>query len=332
MRCFICKGNFGSINTLFVHLRHRHGLYDEHRALYKCGQGVCSRTFSSFSGYRRHLKTHHNEHRLELLPAGEPAVGPPILLDQDIQGDEVDQNDAADDEVPMDDDLPILSPEEIQRHACAFIGNFSSRPTIPETCVNDIVNSANSLMETIVNSAAAAVAAAFTNHGLPPESPALDQIQSHLSILQNPFEDLNSDYKRMKYCRSNGMVQPREISLGLRYENRLSKETKQIQQVAVNDTFTYVPILETLESLVKHPDVLYHVTHQHTSNDGVMRDFCDCQLFDEIDLFNEDPNALQLQFFYDDFVTVNPLGSKTIHKLGAFYFVLKNLPLQLIPS
>lgn len=34
-----------------------------------------------------------------------------------------------------------------------------------------------------------------------------------------------------------------------------------------------------------------------------------------------------LEVFYDDFETTNPLGTKTgVHKLGGFYYVIKNLP------
>lgn len=48
------------------------------------------------------------------------------------------------------------------------------------------------------------------------------------------------------------------------------------------------------------------------------------------ELFSSHPKAIQLQLFYDDFETVNPLGSKTaVHKLGGIYFTLRNLPVHL---
>lgn len=40
--------------------------------------------------------------------------------------------------------------------------------------------------------------------------------------------------------------------------------------------------------------------------------------------------SLQIQLYYDDFETANPLGSKlSVHKVGALYFVLRNLPPKL---
>lgn len=39
------------------------------------------------------------------------------------------------------------------------------------------------------------------------------------------------------------------------------------------------------------------------------------------------PQALQLQIYYDDVEVCNPLGSKTkIHEVGVFYFSILNIP------
>lgn len=64
----------------------------------------------------------------------------------------------------------------------------------------------------------------------------------------------------------------------------------------------------------------------HISNDGYMRDFCDGKKFRSHPLFSLDKTAIQINLFFDELEVVNPLGSKAgVHKLGAFYFVLKNL-------
>lgn len=65
----------------------------------------------------------------------------------------------------------------------------------------------------------------------------------------------------------------------------------------------------------------------HKSTDGKMRDYCDGAHFAKHVLYNKHPNALQIQLYFDDLETTNPLGSKTkIHKMGAVYFSLRNLP------
>ena len=45
----------------------------------------------------------------------------------------------------------------------------------------------------------------------------------------------------------------------------------------------------------------------------------------ENQLFNSEPNALQICLYHDDFNIVNPLGNKTQkYKISAFYFVIGN--------
>ena len=52
-------------------------------------------------------------------------------------------------------------------------------------------------------------------------------------------------------------------------------------------------------------------------HDGVLRDFCDGEQFNKHPLFSQEPNALQIQLYYDDIDVCNPIGSKSvIHKLG----------------
>ena len=48
-------------------------------------------------------------------------------------------------------------------------------------------------------------------------------------------------------------------------------------------------------------------------------DYCDAEQFKSREIFQEDPNALQICFYYDDLEVCNPLGSKAkIHKLGCY--------------
>lgn len=56
-----------------------------------------------------------------------------------------------------------------------------------------------------------------------------------------------------------------------------------------------------------------------------LNDLCDRDYFMSHALFSKQKHAIQIQLFYDNFVTANPLGSKWgIRKLGAIYFALQN--------
>ena len=63
--------------------------------------------------------------------------------------------------------------------------------------------------------------------------------------------------------------------------------------------------------------MLFKVRNPHNSTDGLLRDFCDGEDFKRHPLFGQDPQALILHCYYDDFQVTNPLGSKTRkHKIG----------------
>lgn len=75
------------------------------------------------------------------------------------------------------------------------------------------------------------------------------------------------------------------------------------------------------------------LTCSHTANDGVYLDLKEGAYLKRHPLFSKDHDTLQIQLFYDDFVTANPLGSKRgVHKLGGIYFPLRNFSPRLNSS
>lgn len=115
----------------------------------------------------------------------------------------------------------------------------------------------------------------------------------------------------------------------MRYDMRKDKTTGVYSQVPVNDKFMYVPILRTLESLFTNSELCHCFQQVKIIQDSIYRDINDGSYFKKHTLFGHE-HALQVQLYYDDFETANPLGSKKgIHKLGCVYFILRNLPPKL---
>ena len=77
------------------------------------------------------------------------------------------------------------------------------------------------------------------------------------------------------------------------------------------DTIQYVPILTTLEKLLRDPRVLDEIESlpQRIHNNELLEDFCDGTLFKEHPLFSCDPYALQIIAYFDELEVCNPLGS-----------------------
>lgn len=111
---------------------------------------------------------------------------------------------------------------------------------------------------------------------------------------------------------------------------RLNKNTGTYDQVPVKDTFVYIPILETIKFICRNSYICELLAKPCESKKDRYEDFCDGSYFKTHPLFSKQLTSLQIQIFYDDFETANPLGSKHgVHKIGALYFVLRNLPPKL---
>ncbi|XP_047141422.1 uncharacterized protein LOC124816322 [Hydra vulgaris] len=109
------------------------------------------------------------------------------------------------------------------------------------------------------------------------------------------------------------------------YKSRLNKKTGKICQYPIPNTYQYIPIHQTIRFVYSHMYDILKKQQRNTNN--LISDFSDASRFKECQLFIENSDALQLNLYFDDFETVNPLGSKTkIHKLSAVYMMIRNLP------
>ena len=71
-------------------------------------------------------------------------------------------------------------------------------------------------------------------------------------MLENPFTPLNTEAKLSRHLREKwGLVEPVQKVLGTRFDSRRNKTTETYDQVLVTDMFAYVPILETLKSILQ---------------------------------------------------------------------------------
>ena len=137
-------------------------------------------------------------------------------------------------------------------------------------------------------------------------------IMEPLNQLLNAHENNNTSHKFKNNIKTEGYVEPIEVSLG--------GEGK----------YVYVPILNTLRNLLRHDDVLSHVVREKSQEtENCIQSYTDSMAFKENAFFKENPRALRLKLYTDEFQVVNPLGNKTKkHKICAVYFTLDNLPIE----
>jgi hypothetical protein len=135
------------------------------------------------------------------------------------------------------------------------------------------------------------------------------------------LDGLESQYKQQKYIKENyAYVEPvwHELS---------SCTTISTNTSDCNHGFYYIPILHSIQSLLSHRKVYDQVVSgPNCSESTTMHDVCDGTLFQNHPMFKDDPKALQIIVYYDEFTAVNPMApTSQKYKLGAVYFMLGNI-------
>ncbi|KAJ8274815.1 hypothetical protein COCON_G00094400 [Conger conger] len=319
MKCFDCQKELSCSNMLVRHLRLVHGYLPGKNLRLKCVQTGCGYMFGTFSGFRKHLNTKHTEY-----------------IDQEVDTD-VNVNSVGEAVIANVDETATTSDVDVTA-TCELFRN-SNRSTL-DMCATAVaqlkaaglsqstVNSFVSTMEEVVSKIHSQAKDAALQCLSPQDTENKNSIEQSFQKLENPFTPLNSEAKRNKHFTEKwGKVEPIEKVLGTRFDSRRNKTTGTYDQVIVTDKFAYIPILETLKSIFQNPELADMLKPRHMTKEGVYADLRDATYFKESPLFSVEKDSLQIQLFYDDFETANPLGSKKgIHKLGAIYFTLRNFP------
>lgn len=148
---------------------------------------------------------------------------------------------------------------------------------------------------------------------------------------ENPFEGLRTLDQQIEILKKESeYISPTEIPLGYRLDMALDSETCSYVPKMVMETLQYVSIIEVLTMVLLNNDVRMTIANERNSPDCILSSFRDGDYFKVHPLFSQYPNAIRIKLYYDEFEVVNPIGSKTgVHKLGAFYYTVQNLPLHM---
>ena len=125
---------------------------------------------------------------------------------------------------------------------------------------------------------------------------------------------LSTNDRRMTYYKTHfPYVAPVEYKLGYKFGK--------------NHSFVYVPILSSLKKLLAVPEILGKVMKDYRHNEGLYTRYEDGSYYKANALFQSHEISLKIGLYYDDWESVNPLGTaRKLHKISAFYWVLLNLP------
>lgn len=135
-------------------------------------------------------------------------------------------------------------------NSCAAVISDLKAAGVSQSVVNSVVNSMEEIVQDIQQHAKETVIKhVFSNER---ETEMCKKVEACFEELENPFTVLNSEYKRSKFVSDKWeTVEPVECVFGSRFDTRRNKKTEIYDQTVVQDKFMYVPILSTLESILK---------------------------------------------------------------------------------
>lgn len=285
-----------------------------------CGEPGCSFVFCTYSGYKRHLSRAHGD-CIDSDPVSNLEFEPGINV-----GASVSQPVNVDPPMTVNTHIPMKKREILDM--CSSVIAQVQASGVPASTVQCLVGSMEELVNDIHAHAKEAVVECLSSDA---SRETLEKVEDCFDQLENPFSCLNTESKRMRHFEKKWkIVEPVEHILGVRFDIRRDKTTGTYRQVPVNDKFMYVPIMGSLSSMFRNSELCNCFQKAKPHQDGFYKDINDGVYFRNHSLFSQQEHALQIQLYYDDFETANPLGSKKgVHKLGCIYFILRNLPPKL---
>lgn len=134
----------------------------------------------------------------------------------------------------------------------------------------------------------------------------------------------------------NTYVQPEEKSTGFKFKRVYDENLKCAIPRTIQTKFQFVPMTKTLTALFDDPNfeglyLDFNRNINHECGNGTFHNFCCGSVYKSSDFFKENPMAIQIRLFTDDFEPCDPLKSKVgVHGIKAFYFQVNNFPSNLL--
>ena len=326
--CYICSERYQTPSFLIRHFKLRHVITVGDR--YKCKQESCVFEFQDSYAFKKHLvKKHSQTVEKNHIPISKKQFIPsfPVL---NIKSQETSSNES----LLLPDDVTITPTQlktVVKNSAVNFLAKLHNHNSIPRSVVQTIVDYTQDFHETgYLELLKEKVLNIFEKDSTSEKD--IQDIKIMFNICQNPFEDLNTEYKRLKFFKSTGyFIEPQPYVIGQTEVSKL--ENSVTVKVPKNVEGQFISVREILKRFLELPGfldvVLNYITCLYDSDSNFMFNIVQGKLWTNIKSKYQDKIIIPLIVNYDDYEAQNPLGSHAgIQKLGATYLVLPTLPPQ----
>lgn len=197
-----------------------------------------------------------------------------------------------------------------------FILKCREKNSLPVSVQEEIVEDVNFLMCFFKENYDAFIAYHLEKMGLDVSlCPELKNVLHSNEFFEKASTAIRSPYLVKEHCKSKlNMTEPVHCKLRDSVGHTVG-------------SYSYVPVDKVLKNYLSHEDIQDHIfSSGNSETDEFLTDYSDGEIFRHHQFFKDNPNALRLHFYEDEFEVLNPLGSKrSKHKLSAFYYTVGNL-------
>lgn len=147
--------------------------------------------------------------------------------------------------------------------------------------------------------------------------------------LPDLFSDVSTPAKQTQFLNKLAVSIPNPVEKMLQTREDIRHVNGISKRVRINETFTYIPVIETLKLIFRNPQTR-KLLDDSQENDQFVKEyhtFRTGETFKKSQFFKDFPNAIRLDLYQDDVELGNPLSSRAgINKISVFNFKIQNMP------
>lgn len=333
LKCFLCQAMVpGGLDNFSKHFTNEHNLTLKHGLGgegFVCGQNGCTRNFKQFYNLRRHIRRFHLEEVVQFhqdVPGQLPRVEDEVHFEVQADNDNQQMQNIRDDGRPISDDEVQDEEVNLRLLIVKMIGELQCNGSVTGKLMQFILESSEDVQTKYTNALKRKILRRLTLGATIDEEVVADI--KNIMDLKHPYQGLKTLEEQIgAMIEYFGYIEPSEIPLGYRTDLRLDGKSCTYVPKQVMESFQYVSIIEVLKMVLKSSDVREAINNEKQSSEGILESFIDGQCFKNHPFFQKHKHALRIKLYYDEAEITNPIGSKTgVHKIGAFYFQVSNLP------
>lgn len=333
--CYLCETKYQDIDLFIRHFSLFHVFETCNR--YICMQNDCLRIFQTIQLFKKHLiadhlKTNETSSNVRII---QPTADLSAASNNDRNNEDSDVSVSnsflCEDEFICDLDnaegnLMFDLKKQLQHKAAKLVSSFYNETSMNRKHVQTIIDTTHMFLKDVLFSHLKPNVLNILRNA---EDTTLYKIEQIFNLFENPFESLDSEFKRFKYFKENGtLIEPESYVIGQQTIGKKIDSNYVI--VPTNVTGQYIPVKSVLSKLFALPDFLQEILNYMQSlsmeSNGISN-IIQAESFKKLQEKYPNRIIIPLIFYYDEFEVNDPLGSQTgTHKIGSVYYSLPCIP------